>query len=215
MKYSVVVVFDLDDTLIYEINFLKSAYKEISQFIDPDNSNFLYDSMILWYEQGKNVFEELLLIYPQIFKEELLVIYRNHYPSIELNEGALEVLNYCKQNLFFLGLISDGRSITQRNKLDATGIIDFFDKIIISEEFGSEKPTLDNYEIFLKIEAEEYYYIADNPKKDFISPNKLGWRTVCLKNKGFNIHEQNFDLAPEYLPQKQINSLKELIGMIK
>lgn len=215
MKYKKVVVFDLDDTLIYEINFLKSAYKEISEFIDPDITNSLYNNMILWYKEGKNVFEELLLIYPLILKDELLTIYRNHFPSLELNEGVIEVLNYCKEKAFFLGLISDGRSSTQRNKLEATGIIDFFDKIIISEEFGSEKPTLDNYEIFFEFEADEYFYIADNPKKDFISPNRLGWRTVCLKDKGFNIHQQNFDLPPEYLPIKLISSLKELIGIIK
>ncbi|RTY66252.1 HAD family hydrolase [Flavobacterium bomense] len=215
MKYKKAIVFDLDDTLIYEINFLNSAFREISKFIDPDNATSIYNYMVLCYKEGKNVFEELLLIYPLILKDELLTIYRNHFPSIELNEGVIEVLNYCKEKSFFLGLISDGRSITQRNKLAAIGIISFFDKIIISEEFGSEKPTLENYKNFFEIEAEEYFYIADNPKKDFISPNRLGWSTVCLKDKGLNIHQQNFDLPPEYLPIKIINSLKELIGIIE
>jgi putative hydrolase of the HAD superfamily len=214
MKYKKVIVFDLDDTLIYEINFLKSAYKEISEFLDPNNSNSLYLIMVHWYKDGKNVFEELLLIYPLTPKSELLAIYRNHIPSIELNEGVIDVFNYCKEKAFLLGLISDGRAKTQRNKLKATGIIDFFDKIIISEEFGSEKPTLTNYEIFYEFEAEEYFYIADNPKKDFISPNKLGWKTVCLKDKGINIHQQNFDLPVEYLPMKIIDNLKELIEII-
>lgn len=215
MKYKKVIVFDLDDTLIYEINFLNSAFREISKFIDPDNATYIYNFMVLCHKESKNVFEELLLIYPLIFKADLLTIYRNHFPSIELNDGVIEVLNYCKEKRFFLGLISDGRSITQRNKLAAIGIISFFDKIIISEEFGSEKPTLENYKIFFEIEAEEYFYIADNPKKDFISPNILGWSTVCLKDKGLNIHQQNFDLPPEYLPIKIINSLKELIGIIE
>lgn len=215
MRYKKVIVFDLDDTLIYEINFLNSAFREISKFIDPDNATSIYNYMVLCYKESKNVFEELLLIYPLILKGELLTIYRNHFPSIELNDGVIEVLNYCKEKSFFLGLISDGRSITQRNKLAAIGIISFFDKIIISEEFGSEKPTLENYKIFFEIEAEEYFYIADNPKKDFISPNILGWSTVCLKDKGLNIHQQNFDLPPEYLPIKIINSLKELIEIIE
>jgi putative hydrolase of the HAD superfamily len=215
MKYKKAIVFDLDDTLIYEIDFLKSAYREISGFIDLDNSNSLYNNMIIWYEEGENVFEKLLFIYPLVLKNELLTIYRNHFPLIELNEGVIEVLNYCKEKSFFLGLISDGRASTQRNKLVATGIIDFFDKIIISEEFGSEKPSLGNYEIFFEFEAEEYFYIADNPNKDFISPNRLGWKTVCVKDKGFNIHQQNLNLPPEYLPQKIISSLKELIRIIK
>jgi putative hydrolase of the HAD superfamily len=98
MKYKKAIVFDLDDTLIYEIDFLKSAYKEISEFIDPDSASFIYNNMIHWYKEGKNVFEELLLTYPLILKDELLTIYRNHFPSIELNEGVIEVLNYCKKN---------------------------------------------------------------------------------------------------------------------
>lgn len=215
MKYRKAVVFDLDDTLIYEINFLKSAYKEIAEFVDTNDTISLYNNMILWYIEGENVFDKLLLLYPVLFKDELFAIYRNHFPSIELNEGVMEVLSYCKENHYFLGLLSDGRSRTQRNKLEATGIIGFFDKIIISEEFGSEKPSLGNYEIFFEIDADEYFYIADNPKKDFISPKRLGWRTVCLKNKGFNIHHQNFDLDPEYLPEKKIDSLKEIIEIIK
>lgn len=214
MKSKKVIVFDLDDTLVYEIDFLKSAYREISEFIDLYNSDLLYHKMIIWFGEGKNVFDELLLEYPLLLKDQLLTIYRNHFPSIELNDGVVEVLNYFKEKTFFLGLISDGRSNTQRNKLKATGIINFFDKIIISEEFGSEKPSLSNYEVFFEFEADEYFYIADNPKKDFISPNKLGWKTVCIKDRGFNIHQQNFDLPSEYLPAKIIGNLKELIKII-
>ena len=42
------IVFDLDDTLIPEVDYLKSAFQEIASYIDPENKNlynFLYSEM--------------------------------------------------------------------------------------------------------------------------------------------------------------------------
>jgi len=58
---------------------------------------------------------------------------------------------------------------------------------------------------------ENYIYIADNPNKDFITPNKLGWTTICLLDRGQNIHKQNFNLNKDFLPQSSINSFDEII----
>ena len=33
-----------------------------------------------------------------------------------------------------------------------------------------------------KFADNEYIYISDNPKKDFIAPKKLGWKTLRYKN---------------------------------
>ena len=41
-----VIVFDLDDTLYKEIDFLKSAYLEIASIVDKDHCETLYDNMI-------------------------------------------------------------------------------------------------------------------------------------------------------------------------
>lgn len=209
-----VVVFDLDDTLLYEIDFLKSAYKEIAIKVKEDDWQYLWQCMLQWYADGENVFDLLVLENGSLVKEDLLSIYRNHFPEMGLNDGAIDVLRFCKNKGYVLGLITDGRSVTQRNKLKATGILSFFDKIVISEEFGSEKPNKDNYQIFHEFNVQTYYYIGDNPKKDFISPNTLGWKTVCVKDRGFNIHQQNFDLPSEYLPEKIIRNFKELIEII-
>ena len=90
-----------------------------------------------------------------------------------------------------------------------------FDKIIISEELGSSKPDERNFTFFLEEQACEYFYIADNVKKDFITPNKLGWTTVCLLDSGKNIHPQNFNISEEYLPKFRINKIIELKILIQ
>lgn len=68
---------------------------------------------------------------------------------------------------------------------------------------------------FLEEQACEYFYIADNVKKDFITPNKLGWTTVCLLDSGKNIHPQNFNISEEYLPKFRINKIIELKILIQ
>jgi putative hydrolase of the HAD superfamily len=57
---------------------------------------------------------------------------------------------------------------------------------------------------------ENYIYIADNPNKDFVTPNKLGWSSICVLDRGQNIHVQNFDLPKDFLPQFFINSFQEI-----
>ena len=209
-----IIVFDLDDTLLSEIDFLHSAYREITALIQPRLGEKLYSEIVQLYNGGGNVFEMLEALYPKFSKQYLLECYRNHKPSLFLNKGALEVLKFCKEQGYILGLISDGRAVTQRNKLKAAGIENYFDLIVISEEFGSEKPTIANYETFYQFESKEFYYIADNPKKDFITPNQLGWKTICLLDSGRNIHKQDFEVSPEYLPSFYVKELKEILDII-
>lgn len=208
------IIFDLDDTLVYEIDFLKSAYKEIADILEPVKSQTLYDEMCALYQKKENVFEVLHQRYPGYSKEDLLNFYRNHFPTLMLNDGADYIFKYCKEKGYKIGLLSDGRSITQRNKIKSVKIENVFDKIVISEEFGSTKPNFENYKVFVNDDKIEYYYIADNPQKDFLTPNKLGWTTICLLNTGKNIHIQNFDIDTNYLPIMKISNLKELIEIL-
>lgn len=204
-------VFDLDDTLMYEIDYLKSAYNEIALELGHEN---LYPQMLNWYKDGTDVFEIIAHKF-NIKKSNLIQSYRNHLPEIQLRKDTEELLRKIKANGHYLGLITDGRSVTQRNKLKALGIESIFNQIIISEEYGSAKPEARNYEAFLGNHSSDYYYIGDNVKKDFVTPNALGWKTICLLDKGQNIHKQNFDMPHEYLPQHIITDLAKLTFFVK
>lgn len=207
------IIFDLDDTLMYEIEYLESAYREIANLLDKDNQDHLYQNMIHCYNEKQDVFALLEAKYSHS-KIDLLDIYRNHFPTIKIGEEVKIVLDYIKGKSYKLGLISDGRSITQRNKLKALDIEHLFEKIIISEEFGSTKPDFKNYEVFMDDKNIDYFYIGDNTKKDFVAPNKLGWITIALKDAGRNIHKQNFEWSEEHKPQIIVNKLKEIINYI-
>ena len=206
-----VVCFDLDDTLYKEIDYLKSAYQEIAETVGHPEAA---EQMVEWYKEGKNAFEELIKAFGlDLTIADFLKIYRNHYPEISLEEGVMEYLEELKDSGAKLGVITDGRSVTQRNKIRALGIERMLDAVIISEEIGSEKPDVRNYQAVMNMfpDRKVFVYVGDNTKKDFIAPNALGWRTYCVKNDGRNIHGQDFSMPREYMPQHVVSSIKDII----
>ncbi len=203
------IVFDLDDTLVKEIDYLKSAFGEIAAHVDS-TCNGLFDEMFGWYQGKQDVFGHVVQRYPHVVKEDLKAIYRNHVPKFDPLSESRELLIRLKAQGHFLGLVTDGFSITQRNKINALDIGHLFDRIVVSEEFGSEKPSERNFEVFHELGTKHYFYISDNVAKDFIAPNKLGWTTVCLLDDGQNIHRQDFTREKAYLPQHKIAHLSQL-----
>ena len=183
-----VIVFDLDDTLYNEMAYLKSAYAEIAQNLDPDHWRMLFARMYSLFRSKQDVFAFLIANY-DTDKQQLLDTYRSHRPQLELFDGVLETMRAIKAKKGKIGIITDGRSSTQRVKLEALGILDLIDSVVISEEIGSEKPDEANYRHIEKAFPDcSYLYMADNLRKDFITPNERGWKTLGLIDNGLNMH---------------------------
>lgn len=218
-----IIIFDLDDTLYKEIDFVKSAYSEICTRIQRKytlTSTLCCEELMDIFFRGENVFEYVNKISClNIPIETYLSWYRLHKPEIHLSEETKSVLSFLKENQWIIGLITDGRSVTQRNKIEALSLNHFIEKthIVISEEFGSEKPSLANYEYFMKLypNAKRFIYVGDNVKKDFITPNQIGWTTIGLIDDGRNIHKQNISYSKEYLPTYWISEFQEIIPIIQ
>lgn len=206
-----VICFDLDDTLYNEIDYLKSAYTYISKKLDSEHFESLNLDMLSMYKDGKDVFQYLVENYA-IDKEKLLHMYRYHTPNISLFEGVYDIFQAILKQGGHLAIITDGRVKTQMAKLEALGIKELFSTIVISEALGSEKPNELNYKSVEQANrASRFVYIADNIKKDFLTPNALGWQTIGIRDNGFNIHTcQPSDVTKNYLPQEFINSYAEI-----
>lgn len=211
VDHNTIVVFDLDDTLYNELDFLKSAYRSIALFLEPNDWKLLYSKMFSLYRNEHNVFEFLKHNY-NVEIPILLEMYRSHKPDIQMFEGVLELLMAIKHKNGRIGIITDGRLKTQMAKIESLGIYNYIDKIIISEEIGSEKPSKLNFKaIEESLVGTVYYYIADNVKKDFIAPKELGWNTVGLLDNGKNIHFDSYQHSNSYkLPDDYIIDFKEL-----
>ncbi|GGD40788.1 hypothetical protein GCM10011361_04890 [Muriicola marianensis] len=177
----------------------------------------IYLHMMGRYEKGAEVFQDTIEHF-QLKRgvQDLLTWYREHLPDISLTSHASYVLKFIKNHAYKIGLITDGRSLQQRNKIKSLGLDNFFDEIIISEEFGSEKPEKGNFLHFTELYGDgDYWYIGDNTSKDFIAPNLLGWGTICLVGDERNIHPQNFDKDRMESPKYFVTSLKDVLDIIK
>lgn len=217
-----VVVFDLDDTLIKEIEYLKSAYRLIAKELWDDKWYEHYTHMLKDFLSGENVFEGICKQKPDVELAGLLNMYRYGVHKLTLDDEVAVVLSALKAEGVMLGIVSDGRVVTQMNKVEALGLTRWIDAdcIVINSDPKQFKPDSAGYDKLMAAitakygyEQFEYTYVGDNLKKDFIWPNAHGWHTICLKDDGRNIHKQNFDAAlGDTLPKRVIASLKELIS---
>jgi len=215
-----IFVFDLDDTLYsersYELSGINAVWNKLLE-LNPEIRKII--SLEQLVKENEQWVELVLQIESQnltISRDLLLEIYRSHFPSIELYDDSCQFLSFLVENKAKLAMITDGRSFSQRQKLKALNIEHLFNPLQISEETGYPKP---NGESYLAIESHypgyQYLYIGDNPKKDFVTPNKLGWMTYGLRNRGNNVHPQ-LDKANQriYMPQLWLNKLSELIPRV-
>ena len=187
-----VVVFDLDDTLYSEMDYVLSGYKFSSDLIEKLYSKNTYQTFIkALNEKVPDVFSYVISEHklPIILKEHLILSYRYHTPNIKLHEGVISILEKLKKKNIPIYLITDGRSITQRLKIVSLDIECFFEYIFISEEVGVGKPEPDSFiAIQRKHPNKSIVYVADNPKKDFIAPEQLGWSSIGIINKSTRVH---------------------------
>ena len=217
-----VVVFDLDDTLYKEIDFLKSAYRHIASLVSNDHApkDEVYQLMLQTYYAGGNAFEAAVTKYGfQLFSVEwMLNVYWHHKPKIALDEETKTTLDWLKAQGVVMGIISDGRMLQQKNKIETLGLEKYMDpsNIIINDRSEFFKPDMRSYRRFMEKYGADchYWYIADNPTKDFKAPNALGWTTICLWDDGRNVHPQSFDQNPELLPKMKVKTLSEIMVII-
>ncbi len=184
------VIFDLDDTLFLEKQYVKSGYLAVEKaFQKIDN---MAEKLWSAFNEKKKAFDTVLDAEGLLTDENLefcVNTYRNHTPNIFLIDGVKKMLEDLTEKGFKLALITDGRVEGQRAKIKALDIEKFFSSIIITDELGGEKFRKPNETAFIKtlenlgVLASQAVYIGDNLNKDFIAPDKLGMKSIYFANK--------------------------------
>lgn len=180
------VVFDLDDTLYSEKQYIKSGFNAVAEYLGrTDAVDKLWNNFI----KGKPAIDTYLEESEEMNKKaECLCIYRMHMPNISLYDGVADLIDKLKTNGIKVGIISDGRPSGQRNKLTALGLNDMVDDIIITDALGGEqfrKPCDIAFRIMQRrwgIPFEQMMYVGDNLNKDFQAPKQLGMQWTWVDN---------------------------------
>lgn len=183
------VIFDLDDTLYSEKEYVRSGYQKIAEVI-PEVQDAAEK---LWklFEAKKPAIDELLRqenIQSDEIKQLCLLAYRHQIPDIHLYDGVAEMLAELRKQGVKLGIITDGRPEGQRAKLQVLELENMVDHVIVTDEFGGpefRKPNPIAFQTMkekLDVEYKTMCYVGDNIKKDFISPEKLGMKSIHFVN---------------------------------
>lgn len=208
-----IVVFDLDDTLYPEIDFVKSGYKAVAEFLDSQRQKELFDFMWMLFESGdrRRIFDTVLEQFS--FSETVdhcVNVYRFHKPDLSLDSSVLSFLELCRVK-WRIGLITDGPYRMQEQKVEALGLGMFIDFPVFTDKYAAPKPNELPYRMIMNTYSDSsYVYISDNPQKDFVAPIKLGWRSIrVLRENGI----YNRYPTPEGIPE--ISSVTESLTYLE
>jgi HAD superfamily hydrolase (TIGR01549 family) len=179
------VVFDLDDTLYPEKDYVRSGFRAVSEHLGGGYEGALWS----YFEKGLPAIDELLrALGREDEASDALQAYRGHRPQIQLRSGAREMLVRLRNRGIKVGIITDGRPEGQRNKLEALGLYELVDDVVITDELGGpqfRKPCDIAFRIMQRrwgIPSSQMVYVGDNLSKDFLAPRQLGMGCVYLRD---------------------------------
>lgn len=213
------LVFDLDDTLYLERDFVISGFAAVGRMVARlTGERDVAATCMALFEAGerRRIFDRLLAERPAIAAKgvgvpELVAHYREHFPDIGL---APDVVDYFARHPdASCGLITDGFVRTQWRKILALGLPPAIMHVRVTAELGEiyHKPhprAFSEMETALRNGGPPPVYIADNPAKDFLAPNSLGWITVEVA-RAHRIHTAPAP-SPQHAAMRVIGSFAEL-----
>jgi putative hydrolase of the HAD superfamily len=221
------VIFDLDDTLYDEIDYCRSGFACVAQFLTKPprtpTADRIFDCLWSQFTSGNRTrtfnaaLEELAIPYDDNLINELIKVYRSHIPKITLPADSREVLSQLTGR-YKLALLTDGFLPAQQLKVQALGLEKHFKHILYTEQLGREfwKPSPMGFEKLMQTlneSPQNAAYIADNEKKDFIAPNRLGFFTVQLIRPA-RIHEESTD-QPDARARHIIHTIRQLPPLLE
>ena len=143
---------------------------------------------------------DLALPCEQVYKRERMA-------NLALLPDALEILDLV-QGHGPLGLVTNGDSAEQREKLRRCALMEYFDPLVISDDLGIAKPEPAIFQQALdalEIPARRAVYIGNSFANDVEGGAAVGLETIWLDERG--------DGPPanaKYLPTATISALREL-----
>lgn len=234
---SKIIFFDLDDTLYSRKDafllavdkFFSISNSELKNnlctrcrirgdevFFDCQNGLISIDEMYEYrfvqgfLDNGINISKKQALDFQKVYQDELY--------SLKLSNQVIEVLDFVKGKFDKIGIITNGPKTHQWNKIQKLGLLKWISKdlIIVSGEFGIDKPDLKIFEIAkekalldssslndLSI-SKDFIFIGDSFENDILPASEIGWHSVWL-----NLYDENKEV-----PGVEIRNISELKNVL-
>lgn len=219
-----VVFFDVDDTLLDTSRFAETARRAaIEMMVDnglPLDKDIAYSTLkTVIREKGSNYEKHFNVLTKALLGEEdpmLVALGMVTYHNVKFSllrpfPKTIDTLIYLKSQGYKLGVISNGITIKQWEKLVRLNVYQFFDEVITSEEVGYAKPSKEIYEVALrrmKADPEKSVMIGNKFLQDALGAVEAGLSAILVNS---HVTEQEMErIKKENLDIKILESIGEV-----
>lgn len=221
MKPLSLITFDIDDTLYGSADFARLARRNaLCAMIDAglklklEDAHAELDEIVAEFTSNDEFhFDRLLRRVPPstldghnpaiIIASGVAAYHDTIHDSFQGYEDGLTALKKLHGSGFVLGVISQGRTVKQAEKVVRLRILPYLNRkaLFFSDQMGMCKSSpkfylkaADN----LGVPASECMHVGDRPDRDIDSPNKAGWITVLSRRSG-RYHERPGATQPAHV----------------
>ncbi len=190
------VLFDLDDTLYPEIDFVRGGIRAAAGYLaEPTGlsvEKLTREMMRLLEQEGRGrVFDSVLEAHGMrtpVAIQTMLFLYRSHRPRLLAYPDVTPTLSALRRRGYRLGIVTDGLASVQLRKIAALKLDRAMDVIVCTDELANRpaKPSPIGFQVALEVigaESETSVYVGNDPGKDFSGPRSLGMTTVRLRQQ--------------------------------
>lgn len=215
------ILFDLDNTLIDFMMVKKVASDKAADAMvkaglnmrkkDAEKELFKFyldvgiesnDAFTKFLKKHKSYSDKLLAV-------ALNAYLKTKYKYIKPYKRVKKTLQKLKAKGLKLGIVTDAPKLKAYMRLDAMGIIEYFDVVVGFEDTRRTKPSKLPFRKalkLLKVKPSETIHVGDWPERDVKGAKKLGMKT-CLAKYGWHMGKY---VKPDY----EINKFEELLDVV-
>ena len=209
-----VVFFDVDDTLLDTSTFAQTARKAAIELmvdnglpLDKDEAYGVLKTIIRQkgsnYGKHFNILTEVVLGHedPMLVALGMITYHNVKIALLRPFAETIDTLIYLKSQGYRLGVISNGITIKQWEKLVRLNVYSFFDAVITSEEVGAKKPDKLIFDVALR-------KMNGDPEKSIMIGNKFKEDALGAVNAGMSAILVNSDVTEEdrtYIRKEQLD----------
>ncbi len=219
-------VFDLDHTLFDRYATIKKIMPAFCEHFDmadgmsPDKASTLLEYAdrnfvhINWRRIFKYLCENGMFKNPPDYENYAEFLFASFRRVAVPFDFSIPMLRELRESGIKTGLITNGSSSTQRAKLDMLGLEPYFDEIVISGEFGVEKPHKEPFDEMAHRLCEKpnaLIYVGDHPKYDVDGSHSAGYTPVWIKTTGTWVYP---DIAKPELQADDVRAIPVIIARL-
>lgn len=217
-----VVVFDVDDTLYLERDYVRSGFRAVAPMVQArwDVTGFAAVAWQLFlHGRRHDIFDCALsalgVTASKTDVDELVIAYRRHAPQISMRPDAADALRRLQAAGVAIAVITDGPAESQHAKVAALDLRAFCTTVILTDEWGPDfaKPHDRAFRSIMALyPGGRWCYVGDNPAKDFSAPHALGWTTVRVRRLG-GLHVNVSSGAAVDIEVRDLRTLPGVVGI--